>query len=618
MSKTQIQGMSRSTILALAVAGVLGVTQVSQGQTRVDRSGANDANSRIGSNGRNDNRPPQPSPWEVNNAIIYGNVTGGKQFRGSLQSRDPREFRGNTGNRNVDNFVRDSAGVTTGGVTTFNANQTRGYFGDSRGVAPPPGLTGVTSLGGFSPPQPAAWRTVDPRLQSLSSGQVSTVIRPDQFGGPGPMDTQFAPNALTISPYTRQQAINPALLSDYTQLNRNGASSLTPGVLSDLQGLNQNATSGAGRNSQPGQSGAVNPAGGPQGDGPGPGAPGAINNAVNPTALPGTGASDAVRSGAVNNAISPAAGAEPGIRNKIVGMAEQSSVYGNLAAKKAEQDIAKRPGQSNEDASRAFNDQVRARAAKEKEGAVKDPGKTDAAAPGQNNAKPGNNNAGPTPPTPDNMMVKPGDLAPKADDLRVKPGDLLKPEGDNTVVTPPTTVAPLKVGSLAGSSGSKGLNELLAKAEAQMREGKFASAIESYDSAETLTPGNPLIKLGRAHAELGGQYYRRAEASLRKTLAGDKNLLAGQYDLKGMLGEERLAGVTKDLAELMTKNPNDVGAAVLLAYVYYNTGDERRAAAQLDLADKRANGDDQFVKLLKESWTLPQTGVPSPAPADNK
>ncbi len=179
----------------------------------------------------------------------------------------------------------------------------------------------------------------------------------------------------------------------------------------------------------------------------------------------------------------------------------------------------------------------------------------------------------------------------------------------------PTAVAPLKIGSLAGSTGTKGLNDLLAKAEQQMREGKFASAIESYDNAETVTPGNSMIKLGRAHAELGGSYYRRAELSLRKALQSDKNLLAGQYDLKGFLGEQRLQDIDRDLRELMQKNPNDVGAPLLLAYVYYNTGDERRAAAHLDLADKRAKGEDGFIKLLKDNWSLPKADAsPKPTP----
>lgn len=581
MSNKQVQTGSRTTVLAMAVAGVLAVTQIAGAQHRVDRSGANDANPRVGSNGRNEVRSQQMSPWQLNNAIIYGNVTGGKQFRDSVQSRDPREFRGTTAGRNLDNFVRDSSGVTTGGIATFNANQTRAYYGDSRGVAPPPGFTGVQSLGGYTAPQPSAWRQVDPRLQPVSAGTTTMVLRPDAFGGPGAVDTQFAPGAVVVPPTGgtgAQQGVNPALLSDYTLLNRTSASVLSPDALSDLRTLDQNAPLTVGGVPQPSRNAA------------GETSTSTLNNTLlSPSALSGASTNDALAEPSVSNTLPQQQTVEPGIRSQIVGMAEQSSVYGNLVARKAEQEQAKRPGQANEEAARAFNEQLRKREAEAK------------AAAGKDQPKPGKVIEQETAPRPEDN--KP--------DTGAKPAEQPKPDAGAVV---PGNVAPLKVGSLAGAGGSKGLNDLLARAESQMREGKYASAIESYDAAETVTPGNSLVKLGRAHAELGGQYYRRAEASLRKTLSADKNLLAGQYDLKGMIGEQRLTDIEKDLRELLEKNPNDVGFAVLLAYIYYNTGDERRAAAQLDIADKRAGGKDEFVKLLKQSWTLPPTG----APTDNK
>ncbi len=324
--------MSQSTILALAVAGVLGVTQFASAQQRVDRSGANDANMRVGSNGRNDNRTPQPQPWQTNNAIVYGNVTGGKEFRGSLSTTDPTAFRGATAGQNTDNFVRNSAGVSTGGVATFNANQTRAYYGDSRGVAPPAGFTsGLGSVGGYTAPVSSAWRNVDPRIGSISSGMSTTLNRPDQFGAPGAMDMQYAPGAITASPYTSTQSMNPSTLSDYTQLNRTTPSALNPNDVAELRRQTQNAPAD--------QQGATQQGGGQRGAGQ-------INDAIAPNSLQNAGPSDAVRPGALNNGLTPESAVEPGIRSRVLGMAEQNSTYANLAARRAEQAQTMRPGQA--------------------------------------------------------------------------------------------------------------------------------------------------------------------------------------------------------------------------------------------------------------------------------
>ncbi|MDB5326877.1 MAG: repeat protein, partial [Phycisphaerales bacterium] len=132
-------------------------------QTRVDTRGATDANNRVGSNGQNTSAGGRTAPWDIANNLVYGNITAGKAFRGSIASGDPQAFRGRSASANLDNFVRSSSGVTTGGVTSYNANQTRAFYGDSRNVPPPAGTVGISTTGGYSPPVPTAWKSVDPR-----------------------------------------------------------------------------------------------------------------------------------------------------------------------------------------------------------------------------------------------------------------------------------------------------------------------------------------------------------------------------------------------------------------------------------------------------------------------
>jgi tetratricopeptide (TPR) repeat protein len=171
---------------------------------------------------------------------------------------------------------------------------------------------------------------------------------------------------------------------------------------------------------------------------------------------------------------------------------------------------------------------------------------------------------------------------------------------------------PVKVPSLAQGVTAQGLHSVLQNAEALMKDGKFTSALEQYDQAEQIAPNNPLIKLGRANAELGASYYARAESHLRDALAKNPELLQGQYDLMAMLGEQRLQVLVTDLKEVAKKDEHEPRPVFLLAYIYYNIGDPARAEGYLDLADKRSGGRDPFYNLLREKWTLPAAGEKPP------
>jgi hypothetical protein len=168
----------------------------------------------------------------------------------------------------------------------------------------------------------------------------------------------------------------------------------------------------------------------------------------------------------------------------------------------------------------------------------------------------------------------------------------------------------------------KQLGEMMKSAEQLMRDGKFTAALDKYDDAERVVPNNPLVNLGRAHAELGASYYARAESHLRDLFSGHPELLVAQYDLTGMLGEQRLQTLVRDLKEIAKKDQKEPRPLFLLSYIAYNTGREGEAEAYLDLADKRTNGQDQFFKLLRNNWALPakppaQSPTVAP-PAENK
>ena len=147
---------------------------------------------------------------------------------------------------------------------------------------------------------------------------------------------------------------------------------------------------------------------------------------------------------------------------------------------------------------------------------------------------------------------------------------------------------------------------LMKDAEQLMQNGKYTAALDKYDMVEQVVPNDPLVLLGRATAELGASYYQRADTHLREAFSKNPALLMGQYDLHTFLGDERLGFLVKDLKDLANKNKTDPRPVFLLAYIAYNTGNESNAAAYLDLAEKRTNGQDPFFATIRKSWTLPE------------
>jgi tetratricopeptide (TPR) repeat protein len=164
---------------------------------------------------------------------------------------------------------------------------------------------------------------------------------------------------------------------------------------------------------------------------------------------------------------------------------------------------------------------------------------------------------------------------------------------------------PIRITSFAAGVQARGLADLMQNAEALMKEGKYSSAIRQYEAAEQVAPNNGLILIGRATAELGASFYRRADTSLREAFLLDQSMMLAQYDLRQMIGDDRLQFVVRELKDLANKEPQNPSPLFLLAFIAYNTGNEVNAAGFLDQADKRAAGNDAVIKMVREHWALP-------------
>lgn len=642
-------------LAAIAAVPVAGVTAPAEAQYRRDDQGqALDSNRRIGDDRRNSVRPDyrtdnriQPLRQPTGNQIVTGNVTGNRQFRGDPGYRSEREFRGDTASDVSDSFIRSSAGTAGASNRVTDYNVSVPFYPAGRTVEPPPGFVQQNLAGGGYVPS----GTLDDRIdRGAITPRGGAIVLGEAAQPQGPIDTR---SIITASPLLGVQQVPYGQQRD---LYGQPIIGQRMGMLDDDAILRMREELRLGVGSPEGGIGNP-PAAAPQSGSqlPGVGGTGDSEDAAGQLQPLGRQTVDTrlqdLTNGAAGQAeqqqqggpisAQPLSGATVGNitgqrtrRRQLPPPGEQTPAYAELQ-RRLEQ-YANDPNMTDEEAFRAAQ-----RARREAEVvAQQDVKPVDATVPGDTTpAQP--------PQDPDAESQSRAERL-GLTDFTKRNEELLQggTSGDGTsnqqaqrsptddsptpraVVTPPTKPqqpqgasppprgprpAPVKITSLAAGVPGKGLADLLTSAESLMKEGRFSSALEKYDQAEQVAPNNPLIKLGRANAELGASYFARAEQHLREAFSADEALLMGQYDLHAFFGEDRLKVIANDLKEIANKEQSQVTPVFLLAYVAYNSENERMAAGYLDLAEKRSGGKDPLIKKIRQYWVLPGTEQSAPA-----
>lgn len=609
-------------LLTLAIASV--VVAPAMGQYRVGDDGrALDASNRVGSGGRNDGGASvNNSPYQGNvtgNQIVTGNVTGGREFRGNINYTDPSAFRGNVAGQNVDRFIRNSAGIGDVRNPNFNLSNPKPFYGQAETVEPPAGFVQQRYTGAYVPsPLISGTGEGDLRLDRPIDMPLMDTTQPGELILPGPVDSTNQQTLLTASPLygVRQWRLGEQndrdFLDNYTSLRQQQQpDALGRMRLSDEEVAKMRAELGPQTDQGPGA--AQTPA-------DGSGNVGGQLSLDNPFGQPS------------NPQVQAQAGdlsTGQGSRSRLLVPApeQQSTQYAELQSRlKRRRELlnGNRP-QNDIEAHQEFMEQVRLKEqlenetqqAKRQQQQQEQNGGGAAAAGAQ--PRSGAEAVG----IPDFAKMNQETLeqrqqanaANQDQQQQGTPSDLTPQSVDEAArkaqeAEQANRPAPLKIRSLAEGVKAKGLSDFLKTAEDLMKQGKFTSALEQYEAAEQVAPNNPLVQLGRANAELGASYYARAEAHLRQAFLSDPALLMGQYDLREFLGQERLQFLVRDLKEIANTEKKQARPVFLLAYLAYNTDNERQAAGYLELAEQRAGSTDPLYPLLRQYWNLPT------APAD--
>ncbi len=624
----------RRFVLVSAVASVpMLFAGAAMGQQRIETGHSNDASNRVGSGGYNSTGSRAAASG---NQIVTGNSTGLSYFHGAVNYSDPNEFRGQNAATNMDRFLGRSAGTpTVDNPTPRLSTYTNGassYYSDTRlNTALPadqyrkltPGSNIVVPVG--APPQR---QDGDQRLGMVYDQPTIQLPQPGALVMPGPVDAQKGQTTITASPLfgikqassEEQLYLSPQLQnrsSDQLQLDagtidrlrdelRGNSTTVAPPMNPGQQQPNNQQPNGVDQNA-PGSTGATN------GGGAMNGAVGQANTRSGaPVAKAGTPlpAGQQLQNQPLNNATdtmalvnSPLGANTAGTdqttryRMNVPPPQNQSTQYAEMV-KRLDQ-YEKDKSVSDAEAARALND-VRRVQQQQQTAAPGTPG----AAPGV--ATPG----GPGAVTPGVATTPRPGVASAPGVTGVRPATRPAPAAAKPLKKP----EPVQVRSMATGITGKGLEEITKQAEDLMKQGKYTQALDKWDSAQQVAPNNPLIRLGRANTELGASYYAKADQHIREAFAQAPATTMSTYDLRNMLGEDRLQSIVKELKEIMEKNKQDARPVFLLSYIAYNTGNTQSAQAYLDLADKRAEGRDPFYKFLQDHWTLPEKGAQQDQP----
>jgi tetratricopeptide (TPR) repeat protein len=583
-----------SRLLAAAAAMALPTLALAQGQ--VDTGRANDASNRLGSNGRNESytNTNRYSNYVTNNGnqIVTGNVTMGREFHGTVGYTSPYSLRAPTAALTSDNFVKNSAGIPQGYSREPVPNQPMPFYGASQTAAPPPGFQLTMNRAGYVPPatraEPRGFEdqrlgvidlnqpispslgantmvtkgTLTPGADAAQLGIItgSTLYGIREWNPRDPADRLFLENML------RDQNVFDRLHMDPRDVQK---------MRDELSKTLGNDQPQAGTGQEPNKGGSSQARPGPRRSGD--------SLTIDPLGRTFDTPSDPkLNDKPLTDQAQPAqveAGgdAQQGFRKRMLGQAQRTSTkYGEMNKRLEEFNLGR--GNTDAEAAREFNAALRAKEAKEKGDANKAPG--------------GINDVAPLPGT------------------KTPQPDATKPDGGAAVKPKTPKPAPVKIGALSEGIRAEGLASVMKKAEGLMKEGRFVSALDQYEAAEAVAPNNPMIWLGKANAELGAGLFARADAHLHQAFNADKALLMGQYDLRTTLGEQRLEKLVADLKDLANKDQKAVTPVWLLAYISYNSGNERMALGFLDLAEKRSGGQDPLFKAVREHWALPEGEQP--------
>lgn len=541
-----------ATALVVAVAASVSVGQVQ----RVDMGRAMDANPQVGAGGSN--RPVQGYVPINGNEIISGNVSGLKYFHGTTGTNSPYEFRGSLGSSTLNNFARQSAGGSTGGSPLGES-----FYLPSRTLSTGQGSFYSSPLGGGFDSQYVPQAALNP------SAPASRTMLLQESG----TALNRTPQAAPLTPGSPGAVLNSPL---FLMRSLDGRSGLEPSTGERSTGILR--APGTLQNSGTPQEGS-RPLNQDNREGPGVG-----------EETPGAGEQADRRINATPEAIR---NARVGPRDTPPEDLRISPVYRDLLAelRKSEEEARQRAGEGV---------------------ATGGPGQ----APGGRDAR---GSAGRQP-----GLALEGDRDPLTGLPRpqgrgrggaaTRPGSALTARGlqdlPDSTLRAGGTIPELRTLVQPRNDGQgTTMDMLLARAEQQLKEGRYLDAATTYEQSLLVEPENALALVGKAHAELGAGAYQSAAYDLKFVFTRNPQMVGVKYNMATFINSQRQDFLIRDLSGLGQRKEMENTSSFLLCYLYYQTGRMQQLRSELQKWGS-AEGRDTWQAVLRRAWLVDETARP--------
>jgi hypothetical protein len=139
------------------------------------------------------------------------------------------------------------------------------------------------------------------------------------------------------------------------------------------------------------------------------------------------------------------------------------------------------------------------------------------------------------------------------------------------------------------------------RAEVMLKDGKYMDAVDQYQQALSMQPGNALALVGRAHAEIAAGMYQSAAMDLKTLFTQKPEMMSVRYTLNDFIPNKRIDNLMTDLLGLTTRDRSGNMASFLYCYIAYNTEHPNELQQELDRWGIRP-AHDEWQAIAAKAW----------------
>lgn len=564
------------TIAALLTAStILTCGGRAHAQDALGGGDALDSNTGVGTGGRN--AGAQPNPFANRNAVVTGEVVGGRGFRGRVGYTSPTAFRGFTGSNELYRFRADSAFSNPAIFKLGNSSFDQLRFGQSMGTlsldrdfagATPSQIDSMRMPATFAQIAQSRFRFDNEALSTFSSSRLDNAVQPTMLG------TTVTPDGTALS--ISASSVRGLSLDQYNQrwTDRGMTTYDQVRLREELDHSWQRRKA----------DGTVSPDAADRIDGQ-------VDTRFQNLQV------DSSIDTSVNAAATVQSGDSADYQNVLMRIVDRYAETGDREVK-VDPAILKRLDQQFQSLSGALTGSSSAPQQSATPGGQQpvpnQGGQQPSSQAPQSSATPGR----PSLPNPRNPVQPPTDANKPADSASTEGDDAAKPFDMSKLA--PALRHGQKIETLTSEQQGR-FNELMMAAQEQLKAGAYMQAEQRFQRAVRFAPDNALALAGTVNAQIGAGLYLSAGYNLRSLFTQHPEMIDATYGEGLIPARERLdAAITAMQSRI--ENPKDRSAnALLLAYLGRQT-DNRELMSQGLTIMATESAEDPLPPLLRMVW----------------